>query len=38
LFQWYGLLTDRREHLLHEVPYVQTRWAENFTGTAHGDD
>jgi len=38
LFQWYGLLTGRREHLLHEVPYVQTRWAENFTGTAHGDD
>ena len=38
LFQWYSLLSRRREHPLHEVPYVQTRWAENFTGTAHGDD
>jgi carbon starvation protein len=38
LFQWFNLLTRRREHTLHEVPYVQTRWAEGFTGTAHGDD
>ncbi len=38
LFQWYRLLAHRGEHPLHEIPYVQTRWAASFTGTAHGDD
>jgi carbon starvation protein len=38
LFQWYSLLAHRGEHPLHEIPYVQTRWAASFTGTAHGDD
>jgi carbon starvation protein len=38
LFQWYGLLTRRHEHPLHEVPYVRTQWPEGFTGAAHGED
>jgi carbon starvation protein len=42
LFQWHALLTHRREHSLHEVPYVSTRWPAGFTGVAHntaqGDD
>jgi len=42
LFQWYGLLTLRREHPLREVPYVATQWPADFTGvvqgTAEGDD
>jgi carbon starvation protein len=41
-FQWYGLLTRRREHPLHEAPYVQTQWPAGFNGvihsTAQGDD
>ena len=37
LSQWYGLLSRRREHPLHEVPYVRTQWAPGFTGVAHGE-
>src|SRR6266567_4422695 len=29
--QWYGILS-RREALLHESPYVRTRWAKDFSG------
>jgi carbon starvation protein len=38
LFQWYSILSRRREAVLHESPYVATRWAESFSGTVHGDD
>jgi carbon starvation protein len=38
LLQWYGLLSRRREAVLHESPYVRTRWAESYSGAAHGDD
>jgi carbon starvation protein len=38
LFQWYSILSRRREPVLHESPYVATRWAEGFSATAHGDD
>jgi carbon starvation protein len=31
LVQWYGIL-GRREAVLHESPYVRTRWAEDFSG------
>jgi carbon starvation protein len=36
--QWYGILSRRREPVLHEAPYVATQWAAGFNGTAHGDD
>src|SRR2546425_13302831 len=36
--QWYSILRRSREPILHESPYIATRWAENFSGTAHGDD
>src|SRR5437762_4342032 len=29
--QWYGILS-RREALLHQSPYVRTRWAKDFSG------
>jgi len=38
LFQWYSILSRRREPVLHETPYVATHWAEGFSATAHGDD
>jgi carbon starvation protein len=38
LFQWYSILSWRREAVLHESPYVATRWAQSFSGTVHGDD
>jgi carbon starvation protein len=38
LTQWYGILSRRREAVLHESPYVQTRWAADYSGAAHGDD
>jgi carbon starvation protein len=38
LFQWYGILSQRREAALQEAPYVATQWAAGFTGTAQGDD
>ena len=38
LLQWYLILSRRREPVLHESPYVATRWAADFSGTAHGDD
>jgi carbon starvation protein len=36
--QWYSLLSRRRAPVLHESPYVATRWAPDFSGAAHGDD
>ncbi len=38
LAQWYAILSGRREAVLHEAPYVPTKWAEGFTGAAQGDD
>ena len=38
LAQWYSILTRRKEPVLHESPYVATRWAADFSGAAHGDD
>jgi carbon starvation protein len=38
MIQWYGLLSRRRAPVLHETPYVATRWAANYSGAAHGDD
>jgi carbon starvation protein len=38
LFQWHGILSRRRDAVLHEAPYVRTQWAEGFSGVAHGDD
>jgi len=38
LGQWYSILSRRKQAVLHESPYVATKWAPNFTGAAHGDD
>jgi len=38
LAHWYSILSRRKEIVLHESPYVATRWASDFSGTAHGDD
>jgi len=38
LAQWYALLSRHREPVLYEAPYVATKWAEGFSGAAHGDD
>jgi carbon starvation protein len=38
LVQWSALLSRQREAVLHESPYVPTRWAPDFSGAAHGDD
>src|SRR6266446_2786060 len=35
--QWYSILRRSREPILHESPYIATRWAEDFPGAAHGD-
>jgi carbon starvation protein len=38
LVQWYGILGSQRASALHESPYVQTQWAEGYSGVAQGDD
>jgi carbon starvation protein len=38
LAQWYSILSRRAEPMLHESPYIATRWAADFSGAAHGDD
>jgi carbon starvation protein len=38
LVQWYAILSRRKETVLHESPYVATRWAADYSGAAHGDD
>ena len=38
LIQWYAILSGGREAVLHEAPYVATRWSTGFTAVAHGDD
>jgi carbon starvation protein len=36
--EWFRILSGRREAVMHEAPYVATRWAAGFTGAAQGDD
>jgi len=36
IFQWYSILSRRRESVLHESPYIATHWASNFSGAGHG--
>ncbi len=38
LVHWYSILSHRKEPVLFESPYVATRWAADYSGTAHGDD
>jgi carbon starvation protein len=38
LVQWYSILSLRKDPVLHESPYVATRWAADYSGAAHGDD
>jgi carbon starvation protein len=38
LVDWYAILSRQKESVLHESPYVATRWAADFSGAAHGDD
>jgi carbon starvation protein len=38
IVQWYSILSSTRKPVLHESPYVATRWAADFSGAAHGDD
>jgi carbon starvation protein len=38
LVQWCAILSRRRVSALHESPYVQTQWAEGYSGVAQGDD
>jgi carbon starvation protein len=38
LLHWYSILTHRKESVLHESPYVATKWATDYSGAAHGDD
>jgi carbon starvation protein len=38
LAQWYSILSRGKEPVLHESPYVATRWAADYYGAAHGDD
>ncbi len=37
LAHWYAILVRRKESVLHESPYIATRWVEDFSA-AHGDD
>jgi hypothetical protein len=36
--QWYQILIGRTQPVVHESPYVATRWAADYSGAAHGDD
>ncbi len=36
LVQWYRLLSRQAAPVLHESPYVATRWAPDFAGAVHG--
>jgi carbon starvation protein len=38
VMQWTRILTKRHEPVLHESPYVATRWAMGAEGIAGGDD
>jgi carbon starvation protein len=38
LVHWYSILVRRKKSVLHESPYIATRWAADYSGAAHGDD
>jgi carbon starvation protein len=38
LVHWYAILIRRKETVLRESPYTATRWAADYSGSAHGDD
>ena len=38
LMHWYSILSRRKAPVLYESPYVATRWAADYSGSAHGDD
>jgi carbon starvation protein len=38
LVHWYSILSHRKESVLHESPYIATRWAADYSGATHGDD
>jgi carbon starvation protein len=38
LAQWYSILSRRKVPVLHESPYIATRWAADYSGASHGDD
>jgi carbon starvation protein len=38
LVHWYAMLSRREDPVLHESPYVATRWAADYSGAAYGDD
>jgi carbon starvation protein len=35
LVQWYRILSGRSKTVLHETPYVATRWAKSFSGASY---
>src|ERR1700716_2996925 len=35
LVQWYGILSNNPKSVLHETPYVATRWTEDFSGASY---
>jgi carbon starvation protein len=35
LVQWYRILSRRSKTVLHETPYVATRWAKSFSGASY---
>jgi carbon starvation protein len=38
LVHWYAILGRGKESVLHESPYIATRWAADSSGAVHGDD
>ena len=38
LVHWYSILIHGKEAVLHESPFVATKWAADYSGAAHGDD
>jgi carbon starvation protein len=35
LVQWYRILSNNPKSVLHETPYVATRWTEDFSGASY---
>jgi len=35
LVQWYLILSANSKSVLHETPYVATRWPEDFSGASY---
>jgi carbon starvation protein len=38
LLEWYAILSRQKLPVLHESPYVATRWGADYSGAAHGED